>query len=325
MGTVRGPEAGVEHRVDTRALPVVEQTRARYPDEDGFVERDGVRVHWERYGDGDPTFLLLPTWTIVHARHWKGQIPYLARHFRVVTFDGRGNGRSDRPQVTAAYDSGEFIEDAVAVLDATGTDRTIVAGMSMGGGYALRMAAEHPERVLGAVMVGASVPFGVPRTGPDADFEAEPPADAQGWAQYNAHVWRRDWLGFVDWFFNQVYSESHSTKQIEDAVLWASETDPETMIVAERSPWLRPPAAWTRPANEAYTFSYTRRVRCPCLVVHGTGDLITPIATGRRLAEALGADLVELDGSGHNPLGREPVLMNLLLARFARECVGGES
>ena len=74
-----------------------EQTRARYPDQTGFVERDGVRVFWEAYGTGDQTILLLPTWEIVHSRIWKGQIPYLARRFRVVTFDPRGNGRSDRP------------------------------------------------------------------------------------------------------------------------------------------------------------------------------------------------------------------------------------
>src|ERR671934_2976523 len=60
-----------------------EQTRARYPDETGYVERDGVRVFWERYGDGDPTVLFLPTWTLLHSRVWKAQIAYLARHFRV--------------------------------------------------------------------------------------------------------------------------------------------------------------------------------------------------------------------------------------------------
>ena len=42
-----------------------EQSRARYPDEDGYVERDGVRVHWEAYGTGGPAILLLPTWSIV--------------------------------------------------------------------------------------------------------------------------------------------------------------------------------------------------------------------------------------------------------------------
>ena len=105
-----------------------EQTRARYPDETGFIERDGVRVFWERYGEGTPTILLMPTWTIIHSRHWKLQIPYLARSFRVLTFDGRGNGRSDRPPIPAAYADTEFVDDAVAVLDAAGTERAVVAG-----------------------------------------------------------------------------------------------------------------------------------------------------------------------------------------------------
>ena len=74
--------------------PGVEQTRARYPDEAAYVERDGVRVFYEVYGEGEPTVFLLPTWSIVHSRHWKMQIPYLARHRRVLTSDGRGNGRS---------------------------------------------------------------------------------------------------------------------------------------------------------------------------------------------------------------------------------------
>ena len=103
-----------------------EQTRARYPDAEGFVERDGVRVFWERYGDGEQTILLMPTWQIVHSRMWKAQIPYLARHFRVLTFDLRGNGRSDRPGDSAAYAKREFAEDAVAVLDAAGVERATV-------------------------------------------------------------------------------------------------------------------------------------------------------------------------------------------------------
>ena len=71
------------------AAPPREQTRARYPDSTGYVERDGVRVFFEVYGSGEPTVLLLPTWSIVHSRDWKFQISYLAGHCRVVTFDGR--------------------------------------------------------------------------------------------------------------------------------------------------------------------------------------------------------------------------------------------
>ena len=75
---------------------VREQTRARYPDDSGYVERDGVRVFYEVYGSGEPTFLLLPTWSIIHSRHWKMQIPYLARHSRVLTFDSTEHGAYGR-------------------------------------------------------------------------------------------------------------------------------------------------------------------------------------------------------------------------------------
>src|SRR5215211_1777818 len=127
-----------------------EQTRARYPDEEGYVERDGVRVAWELYGSGEPTVLLLPTWSIIHSRHWKSQIPYLARHARVLTFDGRGNGRSDRPGTAEAYAEREFAADAVAVMDAVGVERAVVVGLSAGALWGALLAADHPERVSGA-------------------------------------------------------------------------------------------------------------------------------------------------------------------------------
>lgn len=62
-------------------------TRARYPDQTGYIERGGVRVFWERYGNSKPTVLFLPTWTLFPSRCWKAQIPYFARHCRVLTFD----------------------------------------------------------------------------------------------------------------------------------------------------------------------------------------------------------------------------------------------
>ena len=79
-------------RADARALPgrVAATSSAT-----------ACRLYYEVYGSGEPTVLLLPTWSIIHSRHWKMQIPYLARHCRVLTFDGRGNGRSDRPGAAA--------------------------------------------------------------------------------------------------------------------------------------------------------------------------------------------------------------------------------
>src|SRR4051812_17085694 len=101
--------------VDRELLSLEEDRdmRAREPDAEGFVECDGVRVSYEVHGHGAPTVLLLPTWSLIHSRRWKMQVPYLARYFRVLTFDGRGNGRSDRPTVAAAYADTEIVADAI--------------------------------------------------------------------------------------------------------------------------------------------------------------------------------------------------------------------
>ena len=121
-----------------------EQSRARYPDEEGYVERDGVRVFYEVYGDAPTTFLLFPTSPISHSRIWKAQIPYLSRHFRVVVFDPRGNGRSDRPTDVEAYSWWEFVADGRAVLEASGAREALVGGLCDGGGWALMLAATDP-------------------------------------------------------------------------------------------------------------------------------------------------------------------------------------
>jgi pimeloyl-ACP methyl ester carboxylesterase len=135
-----------------------EQSRARYPDDTGFIERDGVRVFWESYGTGEQTLLLLPTWMFAHSRVWKAQIPYLARHFRVVTFDPRGNGRSDRPAEASAYDETQYAQDALDVMDACGVERAVCVALSWGAQRALLLATESPERVSGVVFIGPLFP-----------------------------------------------------------------------------------------------------------------------------------------------------------------------
>src|SRR5919201_4218525 len=170
--------------------------RAREPEETGFVERDGVRTYWERFGEGEETVLFLPTWSLVHSRHWKFQVPYFARNFRVVTFDGRGNGRSDRPLDAAAYAQSEFVADALAVLDATETERAAVVGFSLGGQRALMLAADHAERVSAAAFIGPSVPIAPPHSyRVPAVFDEELGTD-EGWAKYNRHYWLRHYRGF---------------------------------------------------------------------------------------------------------------------------------
>src|SRR5438128_3137871 len=154
-----------------RAREIHEQTRARYPDRSGHIERDGVRVFWELYGERDPTILFLPTWSIIHSRTWKAQIPYFARHCRALTFDGRGNGRSDRPPDPEAYREEEFAADATAVMGATDTERPVLVSLSRGAERSLLLGAQHPDRVAGMVFIAPAVPL--PPSAPRANAERE--------------------------------------------------------------------------------------------------------------------------------------------------------
>jgi pimeloyl-ACP methyl ester carboxylesterase/predicted glycosyltransferase len=282
-----------------------EQTRARYPDEEGYVERNGVRVFWERYGAGERTILFPPTWEVVHSRCWKLQIPHFARHGQVVTFDPRGNGRSDRPRDPAAYDRREFTEDAVAVLDAAGVDRAVVVTWC-DLGESLILAAEHPERVAGLVLIAP------PLLGPeDPEYAFDAVLDTEeGWAKETRDYWLRDWQGYLEWFFSQCFTEPHSTKQIEDAVGWGLETDAETIATSF--------GGWdTKRLEPALTRVLSRRLSCPAFVIQGTEDALVAQERGAALAETLGCRLVLLEGSGHGPHACDPVKVNSLLNDFA--------
>ena len=292
-----------------------EQTRALYPDADGVVEREGVRVYWERYGSGSPAYLLLPTWEALHSRTWKCQIPYLARYGTVITFDPRGNGRSDRPRDPALYARREYAGDAVAVLDAAGVDRAlVVAWCDLG--ESLILAAEHPDRVAGLFEIAPAVQLADMQPEPVAYPFDEPLDTDEGWAKENRHYWLRDWRGYTEFFFGECFSEPHSTKQLEDAVGWSLETDPETMLLRFRG--------WNdKVIDRTEATALGDRLSCPGVVIHGTEDRLVEPGRGRAVAETLGWGHVSLEGSGHGPHARDPVRTNLLLRAAGRDATAG--
>ena len=282
-------------------------SRALSPHESGYADSGGVRIGYEVFGQGEETLLLLPPWSIVHSRFWKAQVPYLARHFRVITFDPRGSGRSDRPDTPAGYGPHKDAADAIAVLDTTGTPRCVfVAHCAIAGG-ALLLATEHPERVVGAVFMTPALPISPPRperTG--NDFEAVLP-HYEGWAKSNRHYWQQDFRGYLEFFFGRGVPEPHSTKQIEDAIGWGLEGSPDTLALTIEAPDMDEPTAR----------ELMGRMRCPILVTQGDEDLLIPGDRGAVFAEATGAELVEFHGAGHLPNARHPVPFNLMLRDFA--------
>jgi pimeloyl-ACP methyl ester carboxylesterase len=303
-------------------LSTSEPTRARYPDREGFVERDGVRVFYELYGSGEPTILFLPAWSVVHSRIWKGQIPYFARHHRVLAFDGRGNGRSDRPVDPEAYADHETIADALAVMDATQTERAVIVGVSLGGWWGAMLAGLHPDRTLGAFLIAPVSPLGelLPDRG-DIAFEEEVESH-EGWrGKWNRRYWLRDFPGFADWFAGRVVTEAHSTRQLEDVSSWIRQTTPETLLATVDAPeWrgLAEEGAARLPDDpvRGQALELYDRVRCPTLVIHGTDDAVLSHTKGVAVADAIGAPLVTLEGVGHAPEARYPVRTNLLIRDF---------
>ncbi|SER81155.1 alpha/beta fold hydrolase [Lentzea albida] len=273
----------------------------READRSGFAERAGVRLAFRVYDNpGRPTVLLMPTWSIVPSRFWKAQVPFLSRHFRVVTFDGRGSGESDRPVGGESYVDSECAEDAIAVLDATNTDQAVLVALSRGDAWSVLAAAKHPERVSGIVAVG-------PASGSLIGVQEQ---ERLAWESGDGPYSRQHWLNggyddFTEWFFARMFAEPHSTKQIEDAVRWAHEIEPATLVDTTAG----------RLAS-ASVEDACREVRCSVLVIHGTADLIRPHAIGERLAELTGGSLVLVDGAGHGVHARDPVRINLLIKDF---------
>jgi pimeloyl-ACP methyl ester carboxylesterase len=282
--------------------------RARNPGRTGYSVRGGVRLYWELYGEGDTTVFLLPTWSIIHSRHWKFQIAYLARHCRVLVMDGRGNGLSDRPLDPEAYADEEFAADAVAVMDDTETKAAGLVALSAGGRWALLMAAEHPDRVKSAVFIGPSVPLAPrnpQRVAAMAVFEQKLDENV-GWMKFNADYWLRDHRGFLEFFMSRIFTEPHSTKGIEDGVSWGLDTTPEVLVATARGRGLKKERA----------VELAQRVSCPVLVIHGDEDDVVPHSAGAALAELTRGQLMTMEGSGHCPHGRDPVAVNLALRDF---------
>jgi pimeloyl-ACP methyl ester carboxylesterase/predicted glycosyltransferase len=283
--------------------------RARYPDVEDFVERDGVKVGYEVFGSGEPAIVFPPIDALVDSRAWKAQVPYLARRHRVVTIDPRGNGRSDKPTTLEAYSDDEYDADTIAVMDAVGIDRAVFIGICTSSWRSLVTAHRHPERVLGVVSIAAWAPFLTPPTPDqeDQDFEIERES-YEGWQKVNRHYWHRDWRGYAEFYFGELLSEPHSTKQFEDCVQWAMGIGPEAMILHDHAPT----------ASESFeqTEVILRGVQCPVLAIHGVDDRCQPVERSSRIAELTGGTLLLLEGAGHLPQAREPVVINHAIRDF---------
>lgn len=203
------PPAGAVPATDRLPFRTVQPVRER------IVERGGVKLHAAQWGSSGPWLAFAQPFQLVHSQLLKATVPYLSQHCRVLTMDGRGNGRSDRPRGQDAYSLDHFHADFVAVLDAFEIDRVALVGLSAAAMIVLRVAAEQPQRVSHLIVAGGF-----------ADSLVQTDAMVRR-MQMETDLLARDWPGYVDFFMSCIFSEPHSTKPYEDGVHygWATDRD----------------------------------------------------------------------------------------------------
>src|SRR5258708_9301855 len=168
--------------------------------------------------------VLVRAWWIVHSGGLKAQLAYFSERWRCITYDARGNGKSDRPEAVAAYSLDTLVADALAVMDETGVKQAIIVGLSYGGYVASVLAAYHPHRVKAAVLVGTMAGIG-----PAYPYLEQPHFRAkrerfEGWDHYNRDYCITNFPDFADHFIRHVHPPPHSPHHTLNAITQAPHT-----------------------------------------------------------------------------------------------------
>ncbi len=254
-----------------------------------------IELHVEEHGDGFPLLLIQGLgWSKWPSR---AQWPEYAKRRRVLAFDNRGTGLSDKPP--GPYSMELLADDAASVLDARGLEQADVYGHSMGGYIALTLALRRPELVRSLVLVG---------TGPGGPDHLPPPAETLA-------VWRSAYelsdeeavRMSLPTSFPAGWAEEHPG-EFERWV--AARLDPPT----PRERWLDQVRAVDGYKDAGVE---VERIGVPALVVHGELDRVVPVANGRLLAARLPrAELVVLPDQAHAPMLERPQDFGALICRF---------
>lgn len=279
-------EAG-EHPTNANAQPAVAPKQ-----EISFCRSsDGVSIAWASVGTGAPLVKAANWLTNVEydwdSPAWSPLLHWLAERHRLIRYDGRGTGLSDRPVADISFAG--FVRDFETVVDAVNVDRFAVLGISQGASVAIDYVARHPERVSKLILLGAYVQ-GRNRRGSPAENEKAATFLSmlrQGWGDENSAFMRA---------FASVFIPSGSSAQIK----WFADLQRITTN-AENAERVR------RACDEIDVLTVLPRVNVPTLVLHCRQDGVVPLEQGRIIAAAIpNAQFVTLESDNHILLEGEP-------------------
>lgn len=266
---------------------------------EGYSDVNGARLWYEIAGIGTP--LVMAHGHLIDSGQWDSQFAEFAREFRVVRYDARGFGRSDKPAEPFA-----FHDDLLGLLNFLGIERTLLMGCSGGGATIIDLVLAHPGMVRGLVLVGTAL------SGYQYSGSPPPKIVAMREAHERGDIDRAVDLGLQVW----TDGERRRPEQVDPL---ARERTREMMTrllsrptVAADVRGLDPPAS-TR----------LKEIRVPTLVVVG-GDDSQPIhdIANKLTNEIPGARKLVIADAGHHPNMEHPEQFNATVLSFLRSIPG---
>ncbi|HZY08901.1 MAG TPA: alpha/beta fold hydrolase [Ilumatobacteraceae bacterium] len=260
------------------------------------LANDGTRIHYEVFGRRRAPAVLMIQGLGADKHGWDMQRFILAGQYRVIAFDNRGAGRSDKP--FGAYTMQQMTDDAIAVLDAVGVSAAHVVGASMGGLIGQLMAVRYPERVLSLTLACSAC---------------------------RDHPWRRELM--EQWM--QTALERGMGAMTRQAARWVM-APRSFRRLAPTFGWLGP-LAMSRPAHafasqvrailavDDSMADELSKIDVPTLVIVGNQDILTPRGDAEEIAERIpGAELVVISGAAHGFMVEHASTFNTILFDFLR-------
>lgn len=259
------------------------------PEEAGHADQaaaDSVHLHMEDSGGNGRPVVLIHGWPL-SAQAWAPQLPVLqAAGYRVLAYDRRGFGRSDKPDSDYSHDT--LADDLQRVLEQCELQDVTLVGFSMGGGEVARYISRHGESRLHSVVFAAAVPPYLLQTTDNPEGPLTPEQ-----AQQKKQAFEQDRNAYFDQFTRAFFS-AHGVLQVSEA------QRSDTIALCQQA---APHAALA--CMEAFATTDFRpdleRVTVPTLVIHGDADAIVPIeGSGLRTHRAVPhSQLVRLNGAPH--------------------------
>jgi len=260
-----------------------------------FRSFDGVKVHYESYGEGLPLILLhgVPG----QISNWKHVVKLLEKEYLLVAMDLRGYGISDKPE---EFKLSDHVRDLEALIQELGlsSEGVVLVGHSYGCMVALEFASKLDVR--GLILV--SPPLRLKK-------------DFTDWMILHLPSWLWKPLLFSSNFLTRrVYRKMFFSSSVPEEV-WNEFMKDNTSYIESL-----PPQSFVNPSKLSYDASvYSGKIKARSLVIVGEEDVVTPASEARELAEIINAEFLEVPKAGHMVLYEKPEVIATAVGNFTKD------